>query len=119
VEVQKTSQFGIQQANSCAHVALQLPLNGCNALRKMPKAIRPRFGLLMNKSFRLSNLTPSELKLMHNLAEVIRAARIKGAQRVISVAAAIDQEIQQRGDGQKDIILSESADQAGSRRDLG
>ncbi len=72
----------------------------------------------MNKSFRLSNLTPGELKLRHDLAEVIRAARIKGAQRVISVAAAIDQEIQQRGDGQKDIILSESADQAGSRRDL-
>jgi len=59
----------------------------------------------MSKSFRLSKLTPSQLKLMHDLAEVIRATGLKCTQDPIIVADRINQEIEE-----DNIILSELPD---------
>jgi len=50
----------------------------------------------MSKPFWLSKLTPSELKLMHDLADVIRATGLKGLQDPITIAALINQEMEQR-----------------------
>jgi hypothetical protein len=68
----------------------------------------------MSKPFWLSKLTPSELKLMHDLADVIRATGLKGLQDPITIAALINQEMEQREGIQNDIILSESPDRAHS-----
>ena len=61
----------------------------------------------MSKSFRLSKLTPSQLKLMHDLAEVIRATGLKCTKDPIIVADLINQKIEE-----DDIIPSESPDRA-------
>ena len=63
----------------------------------------------MSRSFRLSKLPPSELKLMYDLAEVIRATGLKCTQDPIIVASLINQEIEEN-----DIIFSESPDRADS-----
>lgn len=67
----------------------------------------------MSEPFWLSKLTPAELKLMHDLADVIRATGIISA-RGSNVAALVDQEIERRGNIQNDIILSESPQRADS-----
>jgi hypothetical protein len=61
----------------------------------------------MSKSFRLSKLTPSQLKLMHDLAEVIRATGLRCTQDPIIVADLINQKIEE-----DDILPSESPDRA-------
>jgi hypothetical protein len=62
----------------------------------------------MSKSFRLSKLTPSQLKLMHDLAEVIRATGLKCTQDPIVVADLINQKIED------DVIPYESPNRADS-----
>ena len=66
----------------------------------------------MSRSFRLSKLTPSQLKLMHDLAEIIRATGLKCTHDPITVASLINQEIEENDTN--DIILSESPDRADS-----
>ena len=63
----------------------------------------------MSKSFHLSKLRPSELKLIHDLAEVIRATGLKCTHDPIAVASLINQEIDE-----DDTVLSESPDRTHS-----
>jgi hypothetical protein len=58
----------------------------------------------MSEPFWLSKLTPSELKLMHDLADVIRGAGLKGNRGSIIMADLINQEIERRGNVENDTI---------------
>jgi hypothetical protein len=60
----------------------------------------------MSKPFWLSELTPDQLKLLHDIADVIRATGLEGTQDPTSMAALINQEIEQRGNIQTGSKLS-------------
>jgi hypothetical protein len=56
----------------------------------------------MSEPFWLSKLTPSELKLLHDLADVIRATGLKGNRASTIVADLINREIERRGNVEND-----------------
>jgi hypothetical protein len=60
----------------------------------------------MSKSFWLSRLTPAELKLIHDLADVIGATGLKGNRGSIIMADLINQEIERRGNVENDTRTS-------------
>jgi hypothetical protein len=63
----------------------------------------------MSEPFWLSKLTPSELKLIHDLADVIRATGPNGNRGSITMADLINQEIEWRGNVENNIMLPESS----------
>jgi hypothetical protein len=73
----------------------------------------------MSEPFWLSKLTPSELKLMHDLAAVIRATGLKGNRASIIMADLINQEIERRGNVENDILLPESSALGNAVKNLG
>lgn len=73
----------------------------------------------MTEPFWLSKLTPGELKLMHDLADVIRSTGLKGNQGLDYYGGLINQEIERRGNVENDIMLPESSAPENAVENLG
>ena len=73
----------------------------------------------MSEPFWLSKLTPSELKLLHDLADVIRATGLKGNRSSIIMADLINQEIERRGNVENDNMLPESSVPGNAVKNMG